>query len=172
MKPASYILLLRVPLAQAPGRPRWSRRTLQGSFLAVASLSLFALWNFAWYLSSEGDALEDELELPDFALDTVYLPFQPSQQLETAPESLKPTLPLPRHCLDAHLTYGDVCFHANAPPLDIVWTWVNGSDILMQDAKARISSSFSEENPYRPSKSWKTARQFRSAIAPCHWQWA
>lgn len=163
MKPANYILLLRVTLAQAPGRPRWSRKTLQGTFLAVTSLSLLALWNYAWYLPAEGGTLEDELDLPDFALDTVYLPFQPAPGSTSTREPLKPTLPLPRHCLDAHLTYGEACFNANMPPLDVVWTWVNGSDILLQDAKARISSSFSEDNPYRPSKSWKTLRQFRLA---------
>ena len=135
---------------------------MQGSFLFVLSLSLFALYEYASYLSSDDVSSPEPEDLIDPSLDTVYLPFHPSPcHVSTA---LKPTLPLPASCLDAHIARGEVCYNPDAPRLDVLWTWVNGSDILLQDAKARVEASFDADAPYRPNRSWKQVRQFRSDI--------
>ena len=163
MKYGKYILLLRMPMGQASGRPRWTRKTMQTAILAVVCVSFFTLWNYASILT--GDDLLEEDEPPDPALDTVYLPFRPVPYDPSQSPTVRPTLDLPKHCLDAHIAQGELCSARNPPPLDILWTWVNGSDILQQDAKARVEELYAD-SPYRPVANWKTVRQFRSVILP------
>lgn len=164
MKYANYILLLRAPMGmvQTAGRPRWTRRTMQGAFLLLAFVSLFALFEYASYLTGDEGASLELNDLFDQALDAVYLPFPVTPY--RASSTLKPTLPLPESCQDAYFAQGKLCYNPHPPPLDILWTWVNGSDIILQDAKARIVDSFPPDAAYRPNKSWKQARQFRLVV--------
>ncbi|KAJ3559317.1 hypothetical protein NM688_g420 [Phlebia brevispora] len=160
MNYANYILPLRVPLgmAQASKRPRWNRKFIQGSFILLGFVSLFALYEYATYFVSE-DTSQDAAELYDAVLDTVYLPFQPTPYQPSL--TLKPTSPLSDACIDDHFAQGKLCFNPQQPRLDVLWTWVNGSDLLLQDAKTRVENSYPSDAPYRPNKSWKQARQFR-----------
>ena len=57
-----------------------------------------------------------------------------------------------------------MCYNSAEPRLDILWTWVNGSDILLQDAKNRVQEGLAADDPRQPSKSWKSIRQFRYAL--------
>lgn len=144
------------------------RRALHCSFLFVVALSVFLLFEYASFLfgAADEDGLPDSPDEPgaggfDPALDSVYIPFQPPKHPST-PHRLKPSTPLPLACLDAHIAQGELCFNAAAPRLDVLWTWVNGSDILLVDAKARVEDELAETNdPNGPSKSWKQVRQFR-----------
>lgn len=163
MNYANYILPLRIPLAmaQASKRPRWNRRTIQGSFILLGCISLFALYEYATYFENE-EAAQETTEFYDAELDTLYLPFQPTPYQPSL--TLKPTSPLSDACLDGHLAQGELCYNPQQPPLDVLWTWVNGSDILLQDAKAQVENSYPADAPYRPNRSWKQARQFRSVL--------
>ena len=151
-------------------RALWSRRrTVQTTFLLVVAFSVFLLFEYATRLSVSGGQDEDTQDAQDDAelsvdpsLDTVYLPFRPPGHVDV-PRKLKPTLPLPASCIDAHFARGELCYHPNEPKLDVLWTWVNGTDVLLQDAKTRIAEGMSED-PYRPGTSWKQLRQFRQVV--------
>ena len=163
MNYAKHILPIRVPLsmAQASKRPRWSRRTIQSSFILLGCISLFTLYEYTSYLADD-ESSPDVADVYDTELDSVYLPFQPVPYQPSL--TLRFTSLLPDACLDNHLAQGELCYNPQQPKLDVVWTWVNGSDILLQDAKARVESSYPADAAYRPNKSWKQARQFRSAL--------
>lgn len=97
------------------------------------------------------------------AFDAAYLPFEPPAQNLTDSDStsLTPTQVLPDHCRDAYFSSGAVCYDPHLPAMDIVWTWVNGSDPLLEAAKLDVESHFSADDPYRPKTSVPSVRQYR-----------
>jgi hypothetical protein len=141
----------------------WRRRAVHSAYLLVVALSVFLLFEYTSYLIGGAD---DTLEQPDAevfsdpALDTAYLPFQLSKS-PAGSRKLRPSLQLPTSCLDAHISKGELCYHPQEPKLDVLWTWVNGSDILLQDAKSRVEDALPTDDPFRPNRSWKQIRQFR-----------
>lgn len=150
----------------APFPLSWRRRAVQTTFLLVVAFSVFLLFEYASYLTGGQEDLQDQTDgdaAIDHTLDTAYLPFRPPQQIAVS-RKLKPTLPLPASCLDAHIAKGQLCYNTAEPKLDVLWTWVNGTDILLRDAKARIEDGLPSKDPYRPSSSWKQVRQFRRVI--------
>ena len=148
-------------MTQASKRPRWNRRTIQSSFILLGCISLFTLYEYTSYFADD-EGSQDIADVYDTELDAIYLPFQPVPYQPSL--TLKFTSLLPDACLDSHLAQGELCYNPQQPKLDVVWTWVNGSDILLQDAKARVESSYPADAAYRPNKSWKQARQFRSVL--------
>ena len=151
----------------------WRRRALQTTFLFVVALSVFLLFEYASYLTGAPDDLQDTVDsdIPiDHTLDTAYLPFKPPQKVSVS-RKLKPTQPLPASCLDAHIARGELCHNPAEPKLDVLWTWVNGSDVLLRDAKARIEGGLSDDDPYRPGTSWKQVRQFRQVLSSVSAAW-
>lgn len=152
--------------AQAPGARWWRRRAMQVSFFFLVSISSFALFEYAAHLIGDSDIsdLDDDPGEPlDTSLDAAYLPFNPNRSSSQS-KTLKPSNELPASCLDAHIAHGALCYSSADSRMDILWTWVNGSDLLLTDAKARVESSFADDSPYRPTSSWKKERQFRSVI--------
>lgn len=138
----------------------WRRRA---SYVLLTAVSVFLLFEYASYLSGGSEDLQDPADSDfevDPILDTVYLPFQPPKQAPLR-RKLRPSLPLPATCLDAHISKGALCYNSAEPKLDVLWTWVNGSDILLQDAKARVQESLASDDPRQPSSNWKVIRQFR-----------
>ena len=151
---------LQMPLA-------WRRRAMQSTYLFAVALSGFLLFEYASYLTGGAEDLQDHSDLeifPDTSLDTVYLPFRPPPQPAAPSRKLKPSTLLPASCLDAHISKGELCYNPAHPRFDVLWTWVNGSDILLQDAKARVEEGLPADDPYRPNRSWKQVRQFRYGI--------
>jgi hypothetical protein len=63
----------------------------------------------------------------------LYAPPLSQTRLVVEPE-LTPATDIPAHCLDAYFSTGAPCFDATKSklPIDVVWTWVNGSDTLHQ----------------------------------------
>lgn len=167
MTVARYIPLS-LSQAQAPGPSWWRRKAIHASFLLVVTISVYVLFEYAIHITGESDG--DDLGNPghtgdpvDTSLDAAYLPFKPNKpQISKA---LKPGTELPTSCLDAHVAQGALCYNTAEPRLDVLWTWVNGSDILHRDAKIRVENSFLEDAPYRPTSSWKKERQFRLVMA-------
>ena len=143
---------------------RTKRRAAQSVYVFVVALSVFLLFEYATHLLGGADDVEqgpDVENQTDPALDTAYLPFRPPTQPAAGSRSLRPSSPLPASCLDAHLSRGELCFNPHEPKLDALWTWVNGSDILLQDAKTRVENALPADDPFRPNRSWKQVRQFR-----------
>lgn len=138
----------------------WRRRA---TYMSLVAVSVFLLFEYASYLSAGTEDLQDAQDSDasvDPTLDTAYLPFQPPRQGPLR-RKLRPTVSLPAACLDAHLSKGELCYNPAEPRLDVLWTWVNGSDILLQDAKKRVQASLASDDPRQPSSSWKSVRQFR-----------
>ena len=101
-----------------------------------------------------------------YEYEAAYLPFEPLPQNRSATEDvntmqLMPTQELPDYCRDAYFSRGSLCYDPEIPSMDIVWTWVNGSDSLLQEAKLLAESRFSSDDPYRPKTSFAEARQYR-----------
>lgn len=138
-------------------------RTTVGLVFVFAT---YFLYRHARYLSENADLAQEladedtsDSEPAEVTPDTLYLPFRPQTPIRD--RRVKAGLQLPQECLDAHFSQGSLCYVEEVPKMDVLWTWVNGSDILLQNAKARITAQFSSTDPNRPSVSWKQYRQFR-----------
>ncbi len=146
----------------------WRRKAVRGTCLVVATLLVVTLLKY-WscivdYLGSDPDVGDDAAVQFDPSLDAAYVPFRPSKSHQPAASNavmLKPSTELPSSCLDAHIAKGELCHNPKVPQLDVVWTWVNGSDLLFQHAVTRVENSLPEDDPYRPTESFLKARQYR-----------
>jgi hypothetical protein len=71
-----------------------------------------------------------------------YLLFEPPKQ-EQAPTAkfneIYDTKRLPLECLDAHIAKGAACNFGLDPRLDVIWTWVNGSDKLLMESMSQTA---------------------------------
>lgn len=143
------------------------RRLVLATAFATSLLGLF-LW-----LRHVFQDLDDELGLSLTARleSTSYIPFQiPPLPISPPPRSpLRPVRDLRASCLDAYFRLGEQCLGDQVDPLDILWTWVNGSDFLLVEAKELAQSQYDSNDPYRPVKSGTQARLYRcvSRIASC-----
>ncbi|CAG7849530.1 SubName: Full=Uncharacterized protein {ECO:0000313/EMBL:CCA71576.1} [Serendipita indica DSM 11827] len=54
--------------------------------------------------------------------------------------SLRTWRPLPADCIDAYYSAGASCSDGQRTTLDVVWTWVNGSDPMLIRSKARAKA--------------------------------
>ena len=98
-----------------------------------------------------------------------YISFAPPTTSDASIATrLRPAQVLPVHCREAYLARGEACYDAEVRPIDVVWTWVNGSDPLLQAAKLRAEDRFSDDDPYRPKKSPGQQRQYRYVSSLCH----
>lgn len=144
-----------------PQRGRLRRRVILGSGLVIVLLVLY-------YLSADllDDDTDDFLEDPDFIPEfrAAYLPFESPDQSRAHDPHLAPTQELPDACRDAYFSSGALCFDPELPMMDVVWTWVNGSDSLLQAAKLEAESRFSPDDPYRPKSTGTEARQYRYVV--------
>jgi len=110
------------------------------------------------------DQTWDHIELDASALtyppeDPHYLLFEPPSHVLRSKDSTvtknEVALPegrllLPDVCLDDHFSKGAPCFTGSETPLDVVWTWVNGSDRLLMESMSRTVRT---TNPKLPAAS-------------------
>ncbi|PCH40329.1 hypothetical protein WOLCODRAFT_136778 [Wolfiporia cocos MD-104 SS10] len=168
-----------IPLAQAPfTQPRAAgrasaatmyclrRRLVLWSLFGTSLLTLFVYMKHSFnYIDVELDDLDIDLFPPQAtsSLQTEsYLPFQVvSRPNDTAHLPLRPVPPLPSTCLDAYFARGDACYASQPAKLDLLWTWVNGSDPLEQQAKTNVAAKFDSQDPWRPSMQPNQARLYR-----------
>lgn len=173
MKYSDYIPLAAVAhdegLPYADGRPKQHsrrRRAILGTALAIVVVAGLYFISADLFDDAEDLYLDDlDVILPEFQ--TAYIPFKPPSQNSTQTAiRLTPAQVLPEHCRDAYFSSGALCYDPVLPKMDVVWTWVNGSDPLLQDAKLNAESNFSPDDPYRPktSESSNQARQYRYAF--------
>ena len=102
---------------------------------------------------------------PSYHPSYIAIPVPDSLPTSSQPK-LRPVRDLPTHCLDQYYSLGDICHDGLGPvPLDVVWTWVNGSDPLFSDAREQAAQSYDRDDPYRPIKSNNPSRMFRY-VAP------
>ncbi|KZT09088.1 uncharacterized protein LAESUDRAFT_537492 [Laetiporus sulphureus 93-53] len=111
----------------------------------------------------------DDIGLSELALSaqliefSQYLPFKAARlPLPSPPRTpLRPVRELPDPCLEAHFAHGELCHAEQIQPVDILWTWVNGSDVLLDEAKSSAQSHYSSNDPYRLTKATSQARMYR-----------
>ncbi|EPS98660.1 hypothetical protein FOMPIDRAFT_1031336 [Fomitopsis schrenkii] len=94
---------------------------------------------------------------------TSYIPFQtpPLPILPPPRTPLRPVRDLRASCLDAYFGLGEQCLGDQVDPLDILWTWVNGSDFHLVETKELAQSQYAKDDPYRPVKSGTQERLYR-----------
>ena len=158
-----------IPLASADGvEPRQlsgstkrsgRRRFILGTSLVVVLVA--GIYLLSGDPSDVDDLFEDDVEyLPEFQ--AAYLPFEPPPQNRSVDMArLTPTQVLPDHCRDAYFATGALCYDPDLPSMDVIWTWVNGSDSLLREAKLKAESRFSADDPYRPKTSSNQVRHYR-----------
>ncbi|KAI0323660.1 hypothetical protein GY45DRAFT_553660 [Cubamyces sp. BRFM 1775] len=134
-------------------------------YALVAATSLLTLIVFLRVSSRHVDDLDDldyyEPVDPNFQPSYIAIPV-PDSLPPSAHPRLRPVRDLPGHCLDAYFSSGELCHDSLGPvPMDVLWTWVNGSDPLFADAKERAAASFADDDPYRPIKKNNPSRMFR-----------
>lgn len=133
-------------------------------FVAVAAVVAIYFLG-AELMDYADDDYYDDYDDADFVLEyhAAYLPFEPPRQSETSGSvsKLTPTQELPDDCRDAYFASGQLCYDTDIPSMDVLWTWVNGSDTLLQEAKRVAEGRFAADDPYRPKISAAQARMYR-----------
>ncbi|KZT11751.1 uncharacterized protein LAESUDRAFT_641601 [Laetiporus sulphureus 93-53] len=159
---ADYLPLSQLPyeptLPTPTSRSRASSirlRLLVGALLATAAIGLFATSRL---LVDYEDDFDDGFSLHQ----TFYLPFRvPRRAPQDSLSALQPAHALPASCLDHYFSFGIPCYVPETPRLDFVWTWVNGSDPLLLEAKEDARAQYSQDDPYRPVDSDNQERLYR-----------
>lgn len=113
-----------------------------------------------------GDDLEDTLFVLHTAGDNYnssYLPFEPDPPTSLPP--LDHTDSLPLDCLESFFSTGARCeeWMSLAPRFDFVWTWVNGTDKLHQQASLDVEKEYFPARQRPNSKTPKELKLFRCA---------
>ncbi|KAL6300082.1 hypothetical protein BKA93DRAFT_868238 [Sparassis latifolia] len=166
---ADYIPLAQFPFQPAAAAHRTVSFCLRRRLLlaAICAASLFSLFLILSYTLKDVDA-DDDIEVilfpPDnsSASQTAYLSFQASPFALPNNTSLRQVHGiLASSCLDRFFVAGEPCFESKPPPIDLVWTWVNGSDPLLVQAKELAIESYASDDPYRPKSTTAQDRQFR-----------
>ncbi|KIJ52435.1 hypothetical protein M422DRAFT_64923 [Sphaerobolus stellatus SS14] len=67
-------------------------------------------------------------------------------------------LSLPEECIDDHFAKGLPCYAPEPRPMDVVWTWVNGSDRLLMES---MSATVRKTDPKMATASRPTAGLYR-----------
>ncbi|KAF9818549.1 hypothetical protein IEO21_02654 [Rhodonia placenta] len=165
-----------IPLSQLPAGPSKPLETAHSYLFPRRRIAIFALFTtsllalFAFLRNTLTDLDDDftDLDLELLPSDgsqsshTSYLPFQPSPRpTDLTRPSLKPVIDLPTSCLDPEFARGELCYATTVPKLDFLWTWVNGSDPLEQQAKQHAIDLYEPDDPWRPSASVMEARLYR-----------
>ncbi|KAF8516808.1 hypothetical protein BU17DRAFT_92394 [Hysterangium stoloniferum] len=79
--------------------------------------------------------------------DPTYVVLEPPIPTESVP-TIDNVPRLSADCIDAYFAHGQPCLPTYPdPPLDVVWTWVNGSDRLFMESLGRISGSINLKRP-------------------------
>ena len=60
--------------------------------------------------------------------------------------SIRPYRPLPADCIDSYYTNGTSCSDGQRTTFDIIWTWVNGSDPMIREARAKALTALIHES--------------------------
>ncbi|KAI0823219.1 hypothetical protein BC628DRAFT_1325337 [Trametes gibbosa] len=135
-------------------------------YALIATTSILSLLLFLKLSAGSHDDFDHDDEY-EYGLDPLYHPAYiaipvPDSLPPAAHPKLRPVRDLPLHCLDAYYSSGQLCHDGYGPtPMDVLWTWVNGSDPLFADARQRAVSSFASDDPYRPLKKNNPSRMFR-----------
>ncbi len=171
MKNSEYIPLAQTPsgswpqveLEPPPRLSRFRRRAIFGTALVIFLVGFyFVAAELVDDDSEDLDYADDDLNLIS-EFQAAYLPFEFAHHNASSVNArLTPAQELPDYCRDAYMSAGALCFDPDIEPMDIVWTWVNGSDVLLQEAKLLAESQFAEDDPYRPKTSARQERQYRS----------
>ena len=172
MSSANYIPLTQISpseffwspkAALAPTHSSWisRKRALLALVAATSLVTLLVFFKISVY--------HDDFTLEDIAF-RINPAYQPSYIAIPVPDALppaahpriRPVRELPTECLERYYASGLSCHDGKGPvPMDIVWTWVNGSDPLFLDARERAANSFDENDPTRPIQSNNPSRMFR-----------
>lgn len=167
---AIYIQLTNYPdlptHAPSPVSPRLpvprvlSRR--RAAVLALSAVSLLSLFAFLRRSLTDVDSAQYPYGFDPSVDLQAYLPLRIPDTKPARSPPLLPTHNLPPSCIDAYFTSGEPCYDPDVPQLDVVWTWVNGSDPLLQQAKESAQEALdSSADPYRPQHSSAQARMYR-----------
>ncbi|KZT11759.1 uncharacterized protein LAESUDRAFT_754314 [Laetiporus sulphureus 93-53] len=137
--------------------PRLRRRLVLGALFTAALISLLAVLHRYF-----ADYDDDDLDYDDlFELNISYLPFQVFSEPKPPYTSLQPAHALPDSCRDEYFASGAPCYAPETPKFDFLWTWVNGSDPLLHQAKKHAEAQFSSDDPFRPSDTGREERLYR-----------
>ncbi|KAI0788222.1 hypothetical protein C8Q74DRAFT_1196372 [Fomes fomentarius] len=169
MSSANYIPLTQISPSEFFWHPKAAQHASVRSYFTrkrtiialVAATSLITLLVFLRHSKDD-----DEFD-PFWPINWAYQPSYiaipvPDTLPPAARPKLRPVRDLPSACLEQYYASGLPCHDGRGPvPMDILWTWVNGSDPLFVDARQRAAESYAENDPNRPKKSNNPSRMFR-----------
>ncbi|KAI1789382.1 hypothetical protein LXA43DRAFT_893004 [Ganoderma leucocontextum] len=171
MSSASYIPLTQISSSEYLPSPQiplhasfasyFSRRRAVLALIAATSVVTLVLF-LKVSNAHEGDFDYAGIPMnPSYQPSYIAIPVPNSLPASSQPK-LRPVRDLPTRCLDRYYSLGGVCHDGLGPvPIDVVWTWVNGSDPLFSDAREQAAQSYDNDDPYRPIKSNNPSRMFR-----------
>ncbi|KAI0718280.1 hypothetical protein C8T65DRAFT_737499 [Cerioporus squamosus] len=151
MSSANYI-----PLTQISP----SERAVLALVAASSVVTLFVFLKLSLASADDFDDIEFRVN-PLYQPSYIAIPVADSLP-EAARPKLRPVRDLPTECLEDYYVSGLPCHDRQGPvPMDVIWTWVNGSDPLFIDSRTRAANSYDRDDPYRPIQSNNPSRMFR-----------
>ncbi|KAI0768964.1 hypothetical protein BD413DRAFT_478467 [Trametes elegans] len=163
ISPSEYTWSPKHPLPSSALRQYFTRR--RAVYALVATTSVLTLLLFLRLSFAHGDDYDDFDDYEPFNVtgQPSYIAIPVRHALpETAQPKLRPTRDLPLDCLDRYYSSGLLCHDSLGPvPMDVLWTWVNGTDPLFAAAKQRAVDRYAPDDPFRPIKKNNPARMFR-----------
>lgn len=151
----STFVLLVLFVLQNPGLNSKSRRLWKWASTSTSQ----SFW------PHESAKVEDMLFPPDkptyvlFEPPSLTIQMVPSLSSSSPSSVVRPVQPLSSRCLDAHFENGETCAASTPdPPIDVLWTWVNGSDRLLMESMAQ---AVRRSDPKMPTTSRPNTELFR-----------
>ncbi len=136
------------------------RRAILALVAASSVITLFVFLKLSLASQDEFDELEFHVN-PLYQPSYIAIPV-PDSLPDAARPKLRPVRDLPTECLEHYYVSGLPCHDGQGPvPMDVIWTWVNGSDPLFIDSRTHAANSYAKDDPYRPIKSNNPSRMFR-----------
>ncbi|KAH9933266.1 hypothetical protein B0H21DRAFT_835315 [Amylocystis lapponica] len=162
-----------IPLSQFPFRTRkpidyantycLRRRVILAAIFASSLFTLYVFLNRTLGdLAEDVDEFDDDPIHPAVAFHASYLPFKVLSSIPSPDDTpLRPIADLPTSCLEDYFALGEPCYGSNVTRLDLLWTWVNGSDPLGVQAQQDAIDAYEPDDPYRPVSTKTSARLYR-----------
>lgn len=100
---------------------------------------------------------------PQLVIDAInYHPILFSNKSEPLEPSVRSTEDFGIECLEKYFMHGEPCHTTTKPVIDVVWTWVNGSDPVFDALKTKTEEEiWKAEKPSRPPKSLTEQKCYR-----------
>lgn len=89
-------------------------------------------------------------KLANGTVPTGWRPFRPPDSYLVAPFAVEPTVAQRLPCIDEWVSQGKVCESKYQGKMDVLWTWINGSEPILVDVRDKVAAANMKGPQNRP----------------------